>query len=300
MYRNFTIILFILLFISGISYLFEFFIVNIKKNFDRFLKKEIDKFQKSSETIFLNKIGNNLLFNNLIFSFIKQTFWLLIYLKNFFPILLLVFTFRSFIIEPFRIPSGSMLPTLHSGDLILVNKFNYGIRLPIINYKILEISSPKRGDILVFNYPIKPSVNYIKRIVGLPGDNILYKDKKLFINGNLIFNYLNGIYYESNTKSFIPQYCEKLDHVSHNILMDDDHTSEIYPIWTFPWIENCQYFSDGLNCTVPLNHYFTIGDNRDNSFDSRYWGFVSDNNIIGRAFFIWMNFRNLNRIGFIY
>jgi signal peptidase I len=223
--------------------------------------------------------------------------WWLEYSVSFFPVLLFAFVLRSFVIEPFRIPSGSMLPTLQSGDLILVNKFTYGIRLPIVDRKIVPLGSPQRGDVIVFRYPVEPSIDYIKRVVGVPGDEILYQNKQLFINGVLVQRRPDGVYYEPDKVFFIAQFSEKLGDATHNILVEEDRSAEIHPIWKFPRIENCQYSREGLRCKVPAGSYFAMGDNRDNSADSRYWGFVPDSNIVGKAFLIWMNFSDLNRIG---
>ncbi|UOF93882.1 MAG: signal peptidase I [Bordetella sp.] len=195
------------------------------------------------------------------------------YLANTFPILLSVFIFRSFIIEPFRIPSGSMLPTLQSGDFILVNKFIYGIRNPINDKQIFHTKQINRGDVIVFRYPVNPHVNYVKRVIGLPGEEIIYKtNKQLFVNNILISNDFKGMYYEKDRESFITKYLEKLENIKHEILLDKNNESKIYPIYQFPSIENCHYSHESLYCKIPKNHYFTMGDNRDNSSDSRYWG----------------------------
>lgn len=219
------------------------------------------------------------------------------YAVSFFPVILFVFVLRSFVVEPFHIPSGSMLPTLQSGDLILVNKFSYGIRLPIIDRKIIETGSLERGDVVVFRYPVDTDVDYIKRIVGLPGDQVAYLDKKLYINGKLVPHERDGDYFEPDRVSYIAQYKEKLGEVEHKILLDEQKIQDFGPIWKFPSIQNCQYARNGVRCTVPPGHYFAMGDNRDNSADSRYWGFVPDGNIVGKAFFVWMNFSDLSRIG---
>jgi len=223
--------------------------------------------------------------------------WWLEWSAAFFPVILFVFVLRSFIVEPFRIPSGSMLPTLQSGDFILVNKFNYGIRLPLLDKKIIEIGQPQRGDVIVFRYPVDPDVDYIKRVVGLPGDEIAYLDKKLYINGNLVTHTRDGDYYEPDRVSYVARYDEKLGDVEHKILLEDGDSRGFGPIWKFPFIDQCQYAPNGVRCKVPPGHYFAMGDNRDNSADSRYWGFVPDGNIVGRAFFIWMNFGEIGRVG---
>ncbi|NDY83139.1 signal peptidase I [Orrella sp. NBD-18] len=227
--------------------------------------------------------------------------WWVEYGVSFFPVILFVFVLRSFIVEPFRIPSGSMLPTLQSGDLILVNKFTYGIRLPVLDAKIIKVGSPQRGDVMVFRYPVDPSVDYIKRVVGLPGDEIAYLDKKLLINGKPVPRIKDGDYLEQDgvayTAHFIPQFIEQLGEVEHKILVEERSYQDLRPISNFPYREKCEYLSNGIRCTVPEGVYFMMGDNRDNSLDSRFWGFVPEANIVGRAFFIWMNFGNLGRIG---
>lgn len=223
--------------------------------------------------------------------------WWIEYGVSFFPVILFVFVLRSFVVEPFRIPSGSMLPTLQSGDLILVNKFSYGIRLPVIDKKVIETGSPQRGDVMVFRYPVDPDIDYIKRVVGLPGDEVAYVDKKLYINGELVPHTRDGDYFEPDRVAYIAQYKEKLGEVEHKILLDENKYQEIGPIWRFPYLNNCQYLRNGVRCKVPEDQYFVMGDNRDNSADSRYWGFVPNSNIVGKAFFVWMNFGDLSRIG---
>jgi len=223
--------------------------------------------------------------------------WWVEYAVSFFPVILFVFVLRSFVVEPFRIPSGSMLPTLQSGDLILVNKFSYGIRLPVIDRKVIETGQPQRGDVVVFRYPVDPDVDYIKRIVGLPGDEIAYLDKKLYVNGQLVTHTRDGDYFEPDRVSYIAQYKEKLGDVEHRILLDEQRSQDFGPIWKFPSADQCQYLRNGVRCKVPPGNYFAMGDNRDNSADSRYWGFVPDGNIVGKAFFVWMNFGDLSRIG---
>jgi len=188
-----------------------------------------------------------------------------------FPVVLIVFLLRGFIAEPFRIPSGSMLPTLEVGDFILVSKFNYGIRIPVINKKVIDFAIPERGDVIVFRYPENPSIDYIKRVIGVPGDEIGYYNKVLHINGKRAGQQPKGDYAASfhNFKKM----SEKLPspEVNHNIL-----------------VSNMQAPSDFI-LTVPDNSYFVMGDNRDNSRDSRVWGFVPDENLVGRAFFVWMS-----------
>jgi signal peptidase I len=226
----------------------------------------------------------------------KQPWWVE-YGASFFPVILFVFVLRSFIVEPFRIPSGSMLPTLQAGDLILVNKFSYGLRLPVLNEKVVSIGQPARGDTMVFRYPVDPSVDYIKRVVGLPGDQVAYIDKKLYINGKEVPRKRDGEYFEPDRVAYTAQYTEDLGKKPHQILLDERRWQELAPTSSFPYREKCEYLRNGLRCTVPAGVYFMMGDNRDNSLDSRFWGFVPEANIVGKAFFIWMNFGNLGRIG---
>lgn len=223
--------------------------------------------------------------------------WLIEYCVSFFPVILFVFVLRSFVVEPFRIPSGSMLPTLEDGDLILVNKFQYGIRLPIVDKKVVSLGTPRRGDVMVFRYPLDPSVDYIKRVIGLPGDTILYQNKTLYINGKEITHVRDGDFFEPDRSAYVGRYTEQLGSVKHSILLNKYAPQNFMPIADYPYRNNCQYLDKGVRCTVPPNHYFMMGDNRDNSLDSRYWGFVPDANIVGRAFFIWMNFSHPSRIG---
>lgn len=223
--------------------------------------------------------------------------WWVEYGAGFFPVILIVFVLRSFIVEPFKIPSGSMIPTLLVGDFILVNKYTYGIRLPIINKKVINIGQPQRGDVMVFRYPEDPSLDYIKRVVGVPGDKVAYQNKRLTINGKALEMSAKDDYLHSERLFYSKLFVEKLGEVEHRILNDDDAPSFIKDASLFPFRENCLYNNAGVICTVPAGHYFMVGDNRDNSRDSRVWGFVPDENIVGRAFFIWFNFSDLGRIG---
>jgi signal peptidase I len=223
--------------------------------------------------------------------------WWVEYGASFFPVLLFVFVLRSFIVEPFRIPSGSMLPTLQSGDLILVNKFTYGLRLPILHNELVPLGEPERGDVMVFRYPVDPQVDYIKRVVGLPGDEVSYLNKRLFLNGKEVPIERDGDFFEPDRIAYTAQYIENLGEVENKILLDRSSRQELRPVWRFPYRENCDFRPDGLVCTVPEGSYFMMGDNRDNSLDSRFWGFVPASHIVGKAFFIWMNFSEPSRIG---
>lgn len=237
---------------------------------------------------------------------IKQVGHFVDYMRGFFPIILIVFVVRTFVVEPFQIPSGSMRPGLIVGDFILVQKYSYGIRMPITNKVIIPTSPVKRGDVAVFNYPVNPDVNYIKRIVAIPGDTVEYKGKVLTINGKTVTdiklatpqednNYTEqGILFNNNTA-----YEEKLGDKNYRIFQDDSRpTLELGAVdSSFPFRDQCHYDVDGFTCKVPEGHYFAMGDNRDNSGDSRYWGFVPDKYLVGRAFFIWMNFSDFSRVG---
>ena len=223
------------------------------------------------------------------------------YGKSFFPVLFIVLVLRSFLVEPFQIPSGSMKPTLEVGDFILVNKFAYGIRLPVLDTKVIPVGDPQRGDVMVFGYPSDPNINYIKRVIGVPGDTIRYtSDKRLYINDQAVAESLVGE--EPGTLGSVTLYQEKLGAVEHMIRKEMTRF-RIEP---------------GKQWKVPADHYFMMGDNRDNSNDSRYWndpkipkdllGMVPDRNIVGKAFAVWMswpdpkmrNLPNFSRVGVIH
>ena len=224
--------------------------------------------------------------------------WWLDWTAGLFPVIVAVFVLRSFLFEPFKIPSGSMIPTLLVGDLILVNKFQYGVRLPVLGTKLLANKDPQRGDVMVFHYPVDPRIDYIKRVVGVPGDEVVYTNQSLTINGKPVPVQPQGDYYDDDSLRYAPRFSETLGAVAHGILVDPKRASIYRPMDSFVnFRDNCRYTAEGVTCKVPAGHYFMMGDNRDNSQDSRYWGFVPDENIVGRAFMVWMNFGNLRRIG---
>jgi len=196
---------------------------------------------------------------------------------SFFPILLLVLVFRSFLFEPFKIPSSSMVPTLLIGDFIVVNKFAYGLRLPVLNNRFLEVGDPERGDVVVFRYPVDGQTNYIKRVVGLPGDSITYRGKMLYVNGEPMLQENDGLWTGEGINRNRPgtrmlRRTEDLDGTEHSILVNATSPQRRSQSWI-----------------VPEGHYFAMGDNRDMSQDSRSWGFVPEENLVGRASRIWMH-----------
>jgi signal peptidase I len=224
--------------------------------------------------------------------------WWLDWTAGLFPVILVVFLLRSFLVEPFKIPSGSMIPTLQVGDLILVNKYYYGIRLPVINKKVVANHEPRRGDVVVFRYPLNPGIDYIKRVVGVPGDEVAWLNQRLVINGQPVPVESRDEFFDDEIHRYAPQFAEKLDSAEHRILVDPNRPAFVRPMADFSaFRDRCRYSAEGVVCNVPPGHYFMMGDNRDNSQDSRFWGFVPDENIVGKAFFVWMNLGNLGRIG---
>lgn len=221
--------------------------------------------------------------------------------KSFFPVILAVFVVRSFLFEPFKIPSGSMIPTLRIGDFILVNKFDYGLRLPVTNRVFIPVGQPQRGDVMVFKYPADPSTNYIKRVVGLPGDVVTYQNKHLIINGQVVPTERDGTFGDVDqplTYATFDHYQEQLGAHHHEMItLDSQVPVFLSEVRNFPDRSACVYGDEGFTCRVPAGHYFMMGDNRDRSSDSRYWGFVPDENIVGKAVLVWMNFQDFHRVG---
>lgn len=227
---------------------------------------------------------------------LRQPWWL-DWTAGLFPVILAVFVLRSFLFEPFKIPSGSMIPTLRVGDLILVNKFHYGIRLPVFNTKVIANNEPQRGDVMVFRYPPQPSLDYIKRVIGVPGDEVAYLNKRLTVNGQEVPHTPMPDFFDSDSMRYTQQFGEVLNGKSYNTLNNEDRPAFVSGTTDFAGKDQCNYSLEGVVCKVPAGHYFMMGDNRDNSLDSRYWGFVPESNIVGKAFFVWMNFSDLGRIG---
>ncbi len=292
---NFALILFILTIITGIIWFLDVFYLSRQRRAkaDAALAEfDARNAKLKAEGIKLDESGRAALETNLL----RQPTWIE-YSGSFFPVIALVFFLRSFLYEPFKIPSSSMVPTLLVGDLILVNKFTYGVRLPIINKKIIEMNNPQRGDVMVFKYPEDPSLDYIKRVVGVPGDKITYKNKRLTINGKEASYKPMPDYLDEEHLSYSKQYVENLTGVDHKILNDERAPAFVPNPHDFPRRDLCSYNAEGFTCSVPAGQYFMMGDNRDNSLDSRYWGFVPDKNIVGKAFFVWMNLSNPKRIG---
>jgi signal peptidase I len=293
---NFALILFVLVILTGVAWVADKLVFLPKRR--RAAEAAVAEFDRQQA-----RIGERFADENaaqtrarLRDDKLRQPWWLE-YSASFFPVILVVFVVRSFVVEPFKIPSGSMVPTLLVGDFILVNKFEYGIRLPITNTKITEGNPLKRGDVVVFRYPKDESVDYIKRVIGLPGDVVAYQDKQLTINGKPVPETPLPDYLDDERMGYAKQFEEDLDGRKNAILNNPAVPPFIVGAEDYPYRDNCTYNARGVICKVPPGNYFMMGDNRDNSADSRYWGFAPDRNIVGRAFFIWMNFSDLKRIG---
>lgn len=248
------------------------------------------------------------------------------YAFSFFPIILIVFLVRSFVAEPFQIPSSSMRPGLIPGDFILVSKFSYGLRLPILNKVVVPVGTPQRGDVMVFEFPLERSTNYIKRLIGVPGDIVEYRDKKLYINdveqvqsllGQGKYTDDGSVEERVNTDGSVSRqgpplrtpdvYEEDFSGQKHLIFVEPrapvfnaPQVADMHYRGLVNFADNCQYDMEEakwFRCTVPSGHYFVLGDNRDNSGDGRYWGFVPENHIVGKAFFVWLNLGDFSRVG---
>ena len=252
---DFSLVLVILVGVTGFVYLLDLAI------FGRLRASAADNYQ--------TQVGDGNVDQAVLDKMLREPAWIE-YPKSFFPVLFVVLVLRSFLLEPFKIPSVSMIPTLQIGDYILVNKFTYGFRLPVIGTEIIPMDDPQRGDIMVFRYPQKPTVNFIKRVVGLPGDEIRYENKRIYINGELVKQeYVAQL---PPNRPVYRIYNETLGEVDHEIHVDLEHTAAPPQKWI-----------------VPQGYYFMMGDNRDHSSDSRAWGFVPESNIVGKAFAVWMH-----------
>ncbi len=293
---NFALILFVLMVVTGIIWCLDVFVLakQRRRAADAALR-EYDarnaKLQAEGIKVDASKRAEIEQAN------LRQPVWIE-YSGSFFPVIALVFILRSFLWEPFKIPSSSMVPTLLVGDFILVNKYAYGIRLPIVNQKVVEIGDPQRGDVMVFKYPKDMSQDYIKRVIGVPGDTVTYENKRLTVNGKPVAYTPLDDYLDDQHPVYHKQFTENLTGVAHRILnTDTKRTLDLGAVENFPHREACEYTYDKFTCIVPEGNYFMMGDNRDNSADSRYWGFVPDKNIVGKAIVVWMNFSNPKRVG---
>ncbi|OJB53945.1 signal peptidase I [Burkholderia ubonensis] len=293
---NFALILFVLVALTGVAWVADKMVFLPQRR--RAADAAVDAFDQQQSRIDKRFADENAVQtrSKLRDEKLRQPWWLE-YTASFFPVILAVFVVRSFIVEPFKIPSGSMVPTLLVGDFILVNKFDYGLRMPVTNTKLTQGRPLERGDVVVFRYPKDESVDYIKRVIGLPGDTVAYQDKQLTINGKPVPETPLADYFDEERQNYAKQFEESLGGRKNAILNNPAVPPFVMGAYDYPYRDNCTYNSRGVICKVPAGHYFMMGDNRDNSADSRYWGFVPDQNIVGRAFFIWMNFSDLKRIG---
>jgi signal peptidase I len=295
---NFALILFVLMVVTGVIWCFDVFYLAKQRRraadaalaeFDaRAAKLMADGVKPDSNANARSDIERHLL---------AQPTWIE-YSGSFFPVIALVFFLRSFLFEPFKIPTTSMVPTLLVGDLILVNKYTYGVRLPILNQKIIEVNDPKRGDVMVFKFPKDMSQDYIKRVIGVPGDKIVYENKRLTVNGQVYSYAQMDDYLGEQELVYRKQYMESTPEKKHRILNDETQPSvNTMGVENFLHRDACEFSQDKFSCIVPEGNYFMMGDNRDNSQDSRYWGFVPNKNIVGKAIIVWMNLGNPKRIG---
>lgn len=298
---NFALILFVLMVVTGVIWCLDVFVLakQRRRRADAALAEyDARKAKLSAEGIKVDSGNQRAAIEQ---AHLRQPTWIE-YSGSFFPVIALVFILRSFLWEPFKIPSSSMVPTLLVGDFILVNKYAYGIRLPIINKKVIEVGDPQRGDVMVFKYPKDMGQDYIKRVIGVPGDTITYENKRLSVNGEPVRYTALDDYLDDQHPVYHKQFTEQLpgkeNGASYRILNTEGKRNlDLGAVENFRNREACDYSYDKFTCIVPPGNYFMMGDNRDNSADSRYWGFVPDKNIVGKAIVVWMNFGNPKRIG---
>lgn len=298
---NFALILFILMILTGIIWCIDVFYFARQRR--RLADAALAEYDARAAKLMADGVKPDSNANaraELEQHHLRQPTWIE-YSGSFFPVIAAVFVLRSFLFEPFKIPTTSMVPTLLVGDLILVNKYTYGIRLPILNQKVIDVNDPQRGDVMVFKYPKDMTQDYIKRVIGVPGDKIIYENKRLTVNGQVVSYTQMDDYLEEGTLKYRQQFMENLPGKQHRVLTDKDMPAvNLFGVENFKHREACDFSTDKFTCTVPPGNYFMMGDNRDNSQDSRFWGFVPNENIVGKAFFVWLNFSSpLKRIGSI-
>lgn len=294
---NFTVLLFAAVVVSGVYWLAEKLVfAPRRRKAQADLTQQIAVQQDAARTTGVAPDVQSL---ELQRSSVLEQPWWLDWTAGLFPVLVVVFLLRSFVFEPFKIPSGSMIPTLLVGDLIVVNKYTYGLKLPIVNTRLTSGNSVARGDVIVFRYPPKPSVDFIKRVIGRPGDKIAYLNKTITLNGVPVPQQKRDDFLDKDTSQYFEHFVETFDARAHEVIVDPKRAAFVSAASEFPVSQKkfCQYSVEGIACEVPAGHYFVMGDNRDNSLDSRYWGFVPEENIVGKAVLVWMNFGDLGRIG---
>ncbi len=297
---NFALILFVLMVVTGVIWCIDVFYLARQRR--RAADAALAEYDARAAKLLADGVKPDSNVNaraELERHHITQPTWIE-YSGSFFPVIALVFFLRSFLFEPFKIPTTSMVPTLLVGDLILVNKYTYGVRLPILNKKIIDVNDPKRGDVMVFKYPKDMSQDYIKRVIGVPGDKIVYENKQLTVNGQAFAYTQMDDYLGDEGMVYSKQFMEASQDRKHRILNREDAASvNVLGVENFVHREACDFSQDKFTCIVPEGNYFMMGDNRDNSQDSRYWGFVPNKNIVGKAIIVWMNLGNPKRIGAI-
>lgn len=294
---NFALILFILMVVSGIVWFYDRFVLAKKRK--AAAEAALAAFDERNAKLEAQGIKSDLSGREALKAkLLKRPMWVE-YSGSFFPVIAAVFIIRSFLWEPFRIPSSSMVPTLQIGDMILVSKYSYGIRLPVVNKKIIGLGDPQRGDVVVFKFPKDTSLDYIKRVVGVGGDHVEYRNKRLTVNGVESKYQPLGDYLDTEILTYSKEFEEEQagTGVHHRILNNDRAPAYVPHPDRFPHRNMCTYHAEGFACTVPQGYYFMMGDNRDNSLDSRYWGFVPDDYIVGKAFLVWMNLGDMTRVG---